>query len=243
MRHLIWFSFLTISVAHELPPTFQKCARKDPNFGQCMVKAVQNAVGQLTRPIKEVGLPAVDPLVVPSMTIAPGDGPTKFQQNYKNMEVKGFSKGQFTKFDFDFEQKIVTFEVEFPQLVFEFEYDFNGTILVLPFQGHGPGEAIFENMKYFFEFWLQEYTRDGQKHYKVVQNRLVLEPDLIKFKFDNLFDGDKDLSDKVNQVFNDNSKEVFGDVKPSYESAFGHIFANIFNRLLARVPIVDLFEA
>ncbi|XP_044260730.1 protein takeout-like isoform X2 [Tribolium madens] len=242
MRLLIWFSFLAISLSHELPSTFQKCPRKGPNFSQCSVKAVENAVRQLTRPIKEVGLPVIDPLEVPSMTIAPGNGPTKFQQNYKNMKVWGYSKGQFSKFDFDFGQKTVTLDVLFPELVFEFEYDFNGTILVLPFQGHGPGVAIFEKIKYFFDFWLEEYTRGGRKYYRVVRNRLVMEPELIKFKFDNLFNGDKELGDKINQVFNDNSKEVFGDVKSSYEEAFGQIFTNIFNRLLARVSIVDLFE-
>jgi hypothetical protein len=42
---------------------------------------------------------------------------------------------------------------------------------------------------------------------------VTLNPELISFNFENLFDGNKELGDNTNQVLNDNWKEVFDDVK------------------------------
>jgi hypothetical protein len=76
----------------------------------------------------------------------------------------------------------------------------------------------------------------------VTQKKLLIEPQRLHFKLDNLFNGDKTLGDNINQVMNDNWKEVYGDVKSSYEEAFGKIFASVFDNLLARVPIAELFN-
>lgn len=112
---VILFSILELSVGNKLrnillkilfakftflAKTFQKCSRKQPDFDKCLVKAVENAVGQLTKPFREVALPSIDPYEVPSMTIEPGSGPARFQQNFKNLKVTGFSKGKFSKFQY-----------------------------------------------------------------------------------------------------------------------------------------------
>jgi hypothetical protein len=75
----------------------------------------------------------------------------------------------------------------------------------------------------------------------VVKNKLLIDLQRMNFKLDNLFNGDKALGDNLNQLMNDNWKELYIDVKSSYEEAFGKIFASVFDNLLARVPIAQLF--
>lgn len=72
--------------------TFTKCDPKQKNFNQCLTKAVENAIKQLNRPIKEVNLPNLEPLDVPSLVIGAGSGAVSFQQNYKNVKVAGLTK-------------------------------------------------------------------------------------------------------------------------------------------------------
>lgn len=43
------------------------------------------------------------------------------------------------------------------------------------------------------------------------------------------------------QVLNDNSAEVFNDVKAGYEKSFGIIFKDLANRILPKVPVNDIF--
>lgn len=77
---------------------------------------------------------------------------------------------------------------------------------------------------------------------KVVNTKLSINPSLVTFNFDNLFDGDENLGNNINKVVNDNWKEVFGDVKSNYEEAFATIIQSLFNNLLGKVPIAELFN-
>ena len=90
-------------------------------------------------------------------------------------------------------------------------------------------------------FNLEEQEKKGKKHYKVASQKFVLNPQLVKFKLENLFDGDKALGDNINQVLNDNWSEVLADVKPSYEEAFGKIFSSIFNNVLGKMSTTEIF--
>jgi hypothetical protein len=90
--------------------------------------------------------------------------------------------------------------------------------------------------------YLEEYEKKNKKYYKVVKNTLLIEPQGLHYKLDNLFNGDKALGDNINQVLNDNGKEVYADVKTSYEEAFGKIFATVSDNLLTRVPVAELFN-
>lgn len=96
-------------------------------------------------------------------------------------------------------------------------------------------------MEQVLRFTFEEFEKKGKKHFRVVDSKLVMNPKLIQIKLDNLFNGDKALGDNINQVMNDNWAEVFADVKPSYEEAFAKIFLSIFNNLLAKVPISEIF--
>jgi phosphopantetheinyl transferase (holo-ACP synthase) len=51
---------------------FQKCNRKQPNLKECVFKAAQNGISQLTRAFDDVNIANVNPLEVPEMTIDAG---------------------------------------------------------------------------------------------------------------------------------------------------------------------------
>ena len=59
--------------------------------------------------------------------------------------------------------------------------------------------------------------------------------------FDNLFDGDKALSDNVNNVINENWRDVFNDVKSGYEEAGAKVAESVFSSLLSKVTASELF--
>ncbi|CAH1382509.1 unnamed protein product [Tenebrio molitor] len=228
----------------KLPSSFTKCHRKESNFGRCLAAAVENAVGQLDKQIKEVGLPNMEPLEVPALRIGAGTGPVAFEQNYKDVLVSGFTKLRCSAAAMDFAAKTLNMTVTIPQLKLEFAYEISGKILLLPIYGKGPGvitDHLLDELEQVLRFTFEEFEKKGKKHFRVVDSKLVMNPKLIQIKLDNLFNGDKALGDNINQVMNDNWAEVFADVKPSYEEAFAKIFLSIFNNLLAKVPISEIF--
>ena len=74
-----------------------KCDVKQSDFQQCFTKAVESAIKQMNRPFKEVNLLNLEPLEIPSMTIAAGSHVFYTQQVLKNMKVSGFNETTCSK--------------------------------------------------------------------------------------------------------------------------------------------------
>jgi hypothetical protein len=98
------------------------------------------------------------------------------------------------------------------------------------------------NSKNSLTFKYEEYVKKGQKHIKVVESKFSWTPERLVFKLENLFGGDKAIDDNINQVFNDNWKELNDDVGPSYDEAFGKIFGSIANDFFGRISTSELFD-
>ncbi|RZC32122.1 takeout-like [Asbolus verrucosus] len=235
------FFLINLSFCAKLPSSFKKCNRKTSDFNLCLPEAVESAVSQLNKPINEVGLPSLEPLQIPSLTIGAGTNAVGVEQNFKNVKLSGFTKIAVSKFDFNLANNTIIMESLLAQLTLRADYDVSGKILLLPVYGAGPATVILEKLRALHRFSLEEYEKKNQKHYRVVENKISLEPQLVKFNFENLFNGDQALGDSLNRVLNENWKEVFADVKTNYEEAFQQIISGVFNNLLARVAVTDLF--
>ncbi|XP_044260588.1 protein takeout-like [Tribolium madens] len=225
----------------KLPSSFLKCDKNQTNFQKCLIKAVTNALAQLNKPFKEVGLPNMEPLEVPSLTIGAGSGAVSFQQNYKNLKMSGFTQTTCPKFDVIFPESKISMSCASPAITMDFDYDINGRILLLPIFGDGPGSIILDHIGVDIIFHFEEYEKKNKKYYKIKSTELSMTPNLIKFDLKNLFHGDKALGDNILKVMNENWEEVFRDVKSGYEKAFAQIFTSIFNRLLERISVNELF--
>ncbi|KYB27026.1 Protein takeout-like Protein [Tribolium castaneum] len=193
----ILFHLATIGFAGKLPPTFKKCHKND---SKCLSEAAADGIKQLNKPVKEANLPSLEPLEIPSLTIGAGNGPVGLEQKFKNVKIYGFTKPTTTQFELDLEAKTARLECDFDEIKLVADYDINGKILLLPVYGSGPAQVTMEKVHGFEKFTLEEYEKKGKKHLKVVSGVLSLEPSLMKFNFENLFNGDKSLGDNINQV-------------------------------------------
>lgn len=63
----------------------------------------------------------------------------------------------------------------------------------------------------------------------------------VTFNLDNVFDGNKELSDQINQVMNENWKSVFDELKDGYNDAIKRFTDNIVNRFFAKIADNDIF--
>lgn len=70
---------------------------------------------------------------------------------------------------------------------------------------------------------------------------ITLEPENVKFNFENLFNGDERLGKEMNNILNENWSDVYNDVKSGYEESFGIIFGDFANRIYSKIPFKDLF--
>ncbi|RZC41751.1 JHBP domain containing protein [Asbolus verrucosus] len=245
LRKLLLLLLLLLSNGKKSASSFKKCDQKQADFNQCLAAAVQDAITQLKEPIPELGLPGLEPLEIPNLNLPAGSGAVLFSQNYKNFKIFGLTKVNVSKFEF--ENNTINMECIFPELRFEFDYNFVGKLLLVPIRGAGPGNASLADTKFIITFHMEEYEKDGKKFLKVVESEvkklprlmtvhlgnLTGENDVLRFGLGNIID--------INKLINDNWAQLFDEVKNAYQEFYARTFSVIFNNLLEKVPISELF--
>lgn len=228
--------------AAKLPATWGKCRRSDKQtFPQCIRKNVEFAVQSLRQPTPELGLTTFDPLDIPELYIGAGQGPVDVAQHFKNVKLHGLTNVKVIKTNFDWDKKVMQTESINPELILEADYTMKGRVLLLPIVGDGPCNVTLLNMRINHYMTFDYVVRKGKTYMKATDFQVTMNPEKVVFKFDNLFNGQKELGDNINQVLNDNSAEVFNDVRAGYEKSFGIIFKDLANRVLPKVPVNDIF--
>lgn len=77
---------------------------------------------------------------------------------------------------------------------------------------------------------------------KAINYTVIVYGEKIHYRFDNLFNGDIELGKTINQVINDNSEEIFADVKDGYGKTYAAVFKDYTNKIFSRVPLKDIFD-
>ncbi|KAJ3650921.1 hypothetical protein Zmor_016996 [Zophobas morio] len=238
-----FFTFVALTYCAKLPPSFQKCNRKQPDLKECLLKAAQDGISQLTEPVlKEFNFPNVNPLEIPEATISAGTGPVQVQQNFTNCKFYGFPSIKYDAFDWDLEKKTWYLGGLYPELKINCNYNLDGKILLLIIKGTGPGSVVMKNLLGYSNLTYEEVRKKGKTYMKFVTSGITMEPESVYFNFENLFDGDKQLGDNINKVLNENWKEVFDDLRSSYSEIVARLFKQFLNILFSKVSIEELLD-
>ncbi|KAF2900819.1 hypothetical protein ILUMI_05358 [Ignelater luminosus] len=226
-----------------LPATFKQCKR-DGNINACMKEAIQDALPKIHNGIPEFNIPVLEPLEVTSITIGEGKSAVNVVQNYKNAKLYGLLVGgtiDNVELKLDGSSSDWIMEGIIPEVKIIADYEFNGKVLLLPIVGSGNSETVFKNVKFRLEMHGEASQKNGAEYGAVTKATMTLLPEHITFNFENLFNGDATLGSQMNQVLNDNWKEVWEDVRGGYEEALGQIIQNVVNKLIRKIPTDQLF--
>jgi hypothetical protein len=99
-----------------------------------------------------------------------------------------------------------------------------------------------ENLKVTALFNYEEKMKKGKTHIKIISSKVNLDPELVSYNFENLFNGDKQLGGNINRVLNDNWKEVFDDVKDGYVEVINRILVQLLNNFFSKVSLEEAFD-
>ncbi|XP_063930475.1 protein takeout-like [Zophobas morio] len=234
-------SFIINSVGANLPSGFKKCNVKQIFSHLCLRQAIESAIKQMDRPIKSLGLVSLEPLVIPSLIIDAGSQVVHTQQIYKNMKLSGFNETSCSKAEFNYTTKTLNLECVVPRFLMQFNYEVNGKYLMISVYGKGTGWLVFLDNHLELTFQFGEYEKKGKTYFNILHQHLNMRPKDIDFRLENLFDGDEESSDRVQKIAKENIFDMYNDVKGGYEEAFGKVFAYIFEQILEKVPVYDIF--
>ncbi|RZC41312.1 JHBP domain containing protein [Asbolus verrucosus] len=222
---------------------FHKCNRQQPDWKECAFNAAQHGLTQLNRAYDELNIPSLNPYEVKEVSVAAGSGRSfAVNQHYRNCKVYGLNNANVTTFQFDFEKKTMNLNGLFPEVSIACDYELDGKILVLPVQGKGRSEITFKNGWAAILLSFEEAKKKRRTYLKFTSNEFVMKPELVTFHYDNLFNGDKTLTDNTNKVLNENWEAVFEDSKDDFAGIVEKIFLELINNFFSNVSVEEAFE-
>lgn len=158
---------------------------------------------------------------------------------------------------FDFDNKTHTMDVVFPEVKLEGEFEIKGKVLLLHVNGVGQAtvvlseycvdshqevtEYVAEDLRLKSFYGYEEFKKNGKTHIKMVSSEMDIEPGHVEFHFEQLLDQDG-FSQNINKVLNDNWKEVFDDVKPSYVEVVSKIIVRLLNGFFSKVSLEEALD-
>ncbi|XP_011171033.1 protein takeout [Solenopsis invicta] len=242
------FGFLFIKIgfvavgARDIPPYLKICHRNDSNLNGCIKQSID-----LLRPYLKTGIPALqipscEPLRVPQIEISQSAGPVSIRSTYTDIEVQGGTSFILKRVKIDMDNNRVKLKLYIPRLEMNAQYNMKGNILMLPLNGNGLAKGNFTDIDVTAIIQNERYQsqKTNETHIRVTDFYVDFDVGNANIHLDNLFNGDKTLSDSMNLFLNNNWKAVVAEMKPALENTVSEIFKTFANKIYSKVSLDTL---
>lgn len=219
-----------VASAIVMPDYLTICSRNDPDLSECVKNSVHNLRPYLRDGIKELNVPAMDPLYIGDLNILEG-GSTGINVRARKLNVFGAANFEIKKIRLSIPNRRFDFELNLPRLQGEGFYDINGNILALPIKGSGPFVGNFTNFYAYVKITYDVKEVNSIEYIQIKDFSVKVRTGKGRIRLDNLFGGDKVLGDVINDTINQNfevfTNEVIGPIGDALEKKFRVIAVKI----------------
>lgn len=233
-------SFFKLFPSIPLADYIKICHRNDPELSKCLKQSIHGLRPYLGNGIKEINVPALEPLYIGDLNILEG-GAAGITVKAKKLNIYGASNFEITKMRASIPNKRFDFELVLPHLQGEGQYDINGNILALPIKGNGPFEGNFTNFVAFCRVTYDIKIVNDIEYFDIKEFALKIRTGKGRLRLDNLFNGDKVLGDVINQTINENFELFTNEVIAPIARALEIKFLAIATKIVENFTFNELF--
>ncbi|KAK4877836.1 hypothetical protein RN001_010342 [Aquatica leii] len=237
---------LTINHAFtkKLPPHFTVCSRNDPNLNECYCQAVQKVLALSTEPTPELFIPAIDPITLDKIEIPLAQTNNfKFSQTLYDLKLHNLKEAKLNRCEVNLgtdEFAIVSYS-RTPSLRLLGNYHVNGKVLLLVVNGNGSFTVNFDDVYTVMNMTGTIVQKKGKEYIALKDLKVKFTPKNVTFKFDNLFNGNKQLDDTMNQLLNENWSTIYEEIGSVYEDIAASFLKNAIHQVFNKIPYDNLF--
>ncbi|KAG6440856.1 hypothetical protein O3G_MSEX001522 [Manduca sexta] len=213
-------------------PFIRPCHAAD---SACLKSSAQQAVPVLAAGIPSMGIETLDPMRVDRvMTSQAG-----LDMDFRNTIVKGLRNCEVISLKRDGPNK--TYLELKCSVTMIGDYNLGGKLLILPIEGNGKYKIKIRDIYVKIALDIGEKLVNGQKYWSVIRWKHSADVKTgVEFHFQNLFNGNKQLSDTIHEFANSNWKEIFQEVAPPIVKAVVTKIVNESTKLFDNVAISEM---
>ncbi|XP_068617244.1 protein takeout-like [Battus philenor] len=214
-----------------LAPFIRPCYADDID---CLIDSTQAAVPVVAAGVPEFGMQSLDPMTL-DRVVANQAG---LDMDFRNTVVKGLRNCQ------------VLNVVRFPQrtqldvqcsVTLVGDYRLGGQLLILPIEGQGRYKIKIRDIVVNMDFEVGERL-DGGESFWTVENWWYTADVLtnVEFRFQNLFNGNRQLASAVQDFANENWRDIFQELSPPFMDVIVSKIIDELRKLFDIVPISEM---
>ena len=87
-----------------------------------------------------------------------------------------------------------------------------------------------------------EVVKNNKTYMKLTTCKVDGKPENLRFRIDNLFDGDEEAGRRMNEIVNENWSVLYDDIKNEYLDIPGQMLATILTGFFSRVSLEEMFD-
>ncbi|XP_075164734.1 protein takeout-like [Haematobia irritans] len=234
--------FMVLSVAlAELPNDIPKCKYGD---GSCIANSITYVLGKYSSGSRDINLLSIDPLHVKKMTLERNPtSPVNIDITFTDFDIIGLKNLKVSSIDGfkeDFSGRN-TIHASIDSLRLTGRYKVDGRVLILSVVGDGECDLVMDKPKFKLSFDIKKVEKGGKIFIALEHIKLELLPGSIHFKFDNLFNGNKELGDNFNYFINENWNDIWKEMGSTFCKAIGVVLKKVINNFFEKDPAHTYF--
>ncbi|XP_022909550.2 protein takeout-like [Onthophagus taurus] len=234
---VVQLTFLVNSL--KLPSYLNQCSFSDPNLNDCIKINGNKAISSLVKGDAKYKIIDLKPFKSPKIVL---DSGKHLKIVLTDVTVNNLDHLVLNEIKFDKSKPGLYFKGSIDDLSLEGLYNMTGQILVLPLNGEGNVEATLHEGEYVYEITMDVITKKNTDYYKIKSSKVDYVLKRGYFHFDNLFNGNKELGDRMNQFIDENWTVIADEIKPALAETIRSVVDSVFSGYFSTVPIKDIFS-
>ncbi|CAH1401516.1 unnamed protein product [Nezara viridula] len=220
------------------------CSLKDKNLEKCLVNSVQGVIPVLVKGLPKYGVFPLDPLHIDILDLSDAPGKTlNVKHKFKNVDLFGLQSTNVRKVSVNKKKTEIRVDAIMKEpITLTGFYESEGKLLSFPIKGDGRFNITLVNLKAALTMSGHEIKKNNKIYIHMDTVRFPFTVDRLLLNFENLLKGNKEISESLNNILNENWEPILDDMRDSFESAIGAAFKEIANRVFSKVPVSDLIK-
>ncbi|XP_059490190.1 uncharacterized protein LOC132205255 [Neocloeon triangulifer] len=248
-KQMMWvFTLTTASLlasleARKLPTGLKGCSRNDPDLNACLLQSANAAVPYMSKGIPSYGVLPMDPMRIDEIAILDKGAQKQLALNLimKNVDLVGLRNVKVNKISLSPDGGPASWNCNTPYLSLIGQYDVSGKVLILPIQGKGDINITMENVEYTYKFDVEKFTKGTKTGIRPANHSLDFKTSRITMRLENLFNGQKELSDQMNVFLNENWQELTNELGPPIAEALSAATNHRVEAIMRLVSLEEMF--
>uniref|UniRef100_A0A1A9VQQ0 Uncharacterized protein n=1 Tax=Glossina austeni TaxID=7395 RepID=A0A1A9VQQ0_GLOAU len=226
-----------------LPSNIPKCKISD---NVCVIASINEVFRLYPKGSPAFGLDDISRIVVPQMVLGDANGQAssaRLTVKFENLILTGIEKAiclNASGFEPKTKQAKLKFIVPFGKM--KADYAINGKILLFTLKGEGKSEIHLKDIDIELTVDVDFEKRANHTFVVLKAMNVSFEPKNFYIHLDNLFDGNKELTDSVNDVINENWRDIFHSLQDGIRQTFYDALKPILSKVFNVLPYDEFYK-